>query len=82
MRRREIGRSLLVPQAGVHARAQHVAERGGREADARVERPEERVARARRIEAHLVDELLEHERVVGEERHAPLPVVEPDGARR
>src|SRR3989442_5116535 len=46
-----------------------------------VERPEERVARAGRVEAHLVDELLEDERVVGEQRDAPLPVVEADRAR-
>src|SRR3989442_7821430 len=46
-----------------------------------VERPEERVARAGRVEAHLVDELLEDERVVGEQRDAPLPVVETDRSR-
>src|SRR3989442_4609904 len=46
-----------------------------------VERPEERVARAGRVEAHRVDELLEDERVVGEQRDAPLPVVEADRAR-
>src|SRR5439155_17989600 len=63
------------------SRAQDVAERARREPDAHVERPEERVARARRVEAHLVHELLEDERVVGEERDAPFPVVEADRAR-
>src|SRR5690606_8753491 len=32
------------------------------------------------VEAHLVDQLLELERVVGEQRHAPFPVVEAHGA--
>src|SRR5207248_3337007 len=64
-----------------HPGAQDLAERRGGEADADVEGSEERVAGAGGIEAHLVDQLLEDEGVVGKERHAPLPVVEPDGAR-
>src|SRR5262249_1496083 len=66
--------------ATARARSEHLAERSGREADTDVERPEQRESRARRIEAHLVDQLLEDQRVVGEQRHPPLPVVEPDGA--
>src|SRR5689334_3783401 len=62
-------------------RAQDLSERAGGEPDADVEGPEERVARARRVEAHLVNELLEDQGVVGEERDAPLPVVEADRAR-
>src|SRR5262249_44632751 len=59
---------------------QHLAQRARGEPDPYVERPEERESRARRVEAHLVNELLEDERIVCEQRHAPLPVVEPDGA--
>ena len=32
------------------------------------------------VEAHVRDELLEVERIPGEQRDAPLPRVEPDGA--
>src|SRR5437764_8871451 len=39
------------------------------------------VLRARLVEAHLRYELLEVHRVLGEERHAPLPLIEPDRAR-
>ena len=44
-----------------------------------VERPEQPVERAGLVEAHLVDQLLEHHGIVGEEVDAPLPVVEADG---
>src|SRR5438105_10782789 len=38
------------------------------------------VLRARLVEAHLGDELLEVHRILGEERHAPLPPIESDRA--
>ena len=37
-----------------------------------------RVARARFVEAHLVDQFFENQRIVGEKVHAPFPVVETD----
>src|ERR1700685_3223862 len=39
-----------------------------------------RVARARFVEAHLVDQFFENQRIVGEKVHAPFPVVETDRA--
>src|SRR5579883_3288909 len=48
---------------------------------AHIKRAEQRVHGADLIEAHLVDELLEHQRIVGKQIHAPLPIVEPDRAR-
>src|SRR5437762_614938 len=33
------------------------------------------------VEAHLVNQLLEHHWIVGEQIHAPLPIVEADRAR-
>src|SRR5262245_40997272 len=53
----------------------------GRELQADVERAELAVPGAGLVEAHLVHELLEDDRVVREEVDAPLPVVEPDRAR-
>ena len=41
---------------------------------------EKRVLGADLVEAHLVDQLFENHRIVGEQVHAPLPVVVPDGA--
>src|SRR5271154_4894478 len=57
------------------------AEVGCLESDAEVERAELRVRRARFVEAHLVNEFLEHERIVGEKIDAPFPIVEADRAR-
>src|SRR5512146_708060 len=45
-----------------------------------MEVPELRVLRRDLIESHLGDELLELEWISREERHAPLPGVEADGA--
>src|SRR6516162_8073382 len=39
------------------------------------------VARAGLIKAHLIDQLLEYERIVGKQINPPLPIVEADGAR-
>src|SRR3954453_16244560 len=51
-----------------------------RAADANEELPEQRVDSADLVKTHLVDELLELQRVVAEQIHAPLPIVEADGA--
>src|SRR3990172_3718027 len=56
------------------------AEIGGREAQAYVEGAELTVHGARLIEAHLIDKLFEYQRVMGEEIHAPLPIIEADRA--
>src|SRR5690606_24042902 len=48
----------------------------GRELQPGVKRAELAVLGARLVEAHLVDELLERHRIVGEQIDAPLPVVE------
>src|SRR5690606_37047939 len=53
---------------------------GGIEAHARVELAELAVARARLVVANLGDDALEVERVMREQRDAPLPVVEADRA--
>ena len=50
------------------------------EPDAYVEAAEEGVLGADFVEAHLVDEALENDRIVGEEVNGPLPVIETDGA--
>ena len=54
---------------------------GGRADVAGVERTELRVPRTRLVEPHRVDDLFEELRPPGPERHAPLPVVEPDAHR-
>src|SRR3954469_906060 len=51
-----------------------------RAADANEELPEQRVDGADLVKTHLVDELLELQRVVSKQVHSPLPVVETDGA--
>src|SRR5690606_24807452 len=51
-----------------------------REPDAHVEAAELAEAGTRLVEAHVGDDALDVEEVVGEERDAPLPVVESDGA--
>src|SRR3954464_2690632 len=51
-----------------------------RAADANEELPEQRVDGADLVKAHLVDELLELQRVVRKQVHAPLPIVKADGA--
>src|ERR1700689_2655046 len=56
------------------------AEVGGLQADADVERGELPLRRAGFIEAHLVNEFLEHYRIVGEKIDAPFPIVESDRA--
>src|SRR5437867_1353307 len=53
---------------------------GGRELQADEERAELGVVGARLVETHLVNQLLEDHRVVGEQIDAPLPVVETDRA--
>ena len=53
---------------------------GRRQHEAGEERAELGVARRHRIEAHLVHDVLQRDRVVGEQRDAPLPVVEPGRA--
>src|SRR5262245_65954782 len=50
-----------------------------RELQADVERAEGGVAGAPFVEAQVVDQLLEDQRVVGEQIDAPFPVVENDG---
>src|SRR5919109_3504617 len=45
------------------------------------ERPEVGVHGGDLVEAHLVEDLLERHRVVGQEGDAPLPVVEGEGTR-
>src|SRR5262249_38880103 len=52
-----------------------------RAADADVKRPEDGVHRAHLIEAHLVNQLLEDQRIIGKEINTPLPVIETDGTR-
>src|SRR5439155_26132316 len=52
---------------------------GGGELQADEERAELAVPRTCLVEAHLVDQLLEDERVVGEKVDTPLPIVEADG---
>src|SRR5262245_40486852 len=44
-------------------------------------RPEKTIHSAGFVEAHFVDELSEHQRVVGEKIHAPFPIVEADRTR-
>src|SRR5574340_1156184 len=53
---------------------------GSRTANADVKGSKQRIYGADLVEAHLVDELLEHQRIVREQVHSPLPVVEADGA--
>ena len=43
-------------------------------------RAEQRIDGAHLVEPHLVNQPLEHQRIVGEQIHAPFPVVETDGA--
>src|SRR5271154_5655431 len=56
------------------------AEVGGLESDAEVKRAELRVRGAGFVKAHLVNEFLEHNRIVGEKIDAPFPIVESDRA--
>src|SRR3954462_2337373 len=51
-----------------------------RTAQTYIKRPEERVHRAHFIEPHLVDQLLEDHRLVGEQGDTPFPIVKADGA--
>src|SRR6266478_5945302 len=59
---------------------QKSAQLARRTTQAHVELPEERIHRADVIEAHLVNQLLEDQRIVGEQVDAPLPVVKSDRA--
>src|SRR5580704_3070561 len=61
--------------------AEQLTELGRFAANRKVERAEFRIAGARLVEAHLVDQLLEHQRIVGEEIDAPFPIVEADRTR-
>src|SRR5207237_209233 len=45
-----------------------------------IEMPELCIHRADFVEAHLVNQLLEHHWIVGEQIHAPLPIIEADRA--
>src|SRR5438270_7597448 len=49
-------------------------------ANADVKRAEQGIDGADLVEAHLVNQLLEDQRIVGEQVHAPLPIVESDRA--
>ena len=51
------------------------------EHEAGEERAELGVARRHLVEAHLVDDLLQRDGVVGEQRDAPLPVVDARSSR-
>jgi len=76
---RRVSLALALVLTGRHRFARE--ERGQvarREPPANVEGAELAVAGARFVVAHLVDDVLEVRRVLGEERHAPLPVVEAD----
>ena len=53
----------------------------GRKAQSDVERAEQAVNRAGFIEAHLVNEFLENQRVIGEEIDSPFPIIEADRTR-
>src|SRR5581483_4745450 len=52
-----------------------------RDPDSNVKRPEPPVRCARLVEAHLIDQLLEHQRIVGKKIDSPLPIVESHGTR-
>src|ERR1039458_5318419 len=45
------------------------------------ELPKQRIHRTDFVEAHFVNQFLEHQRIEGKQIHAPLPIVEADGAR-
>src|SRR5262245_5507161 len=60
---------------------EQAAQVASREAKPDEKSPEKTVNCARFVEAHLVDQLLEDQRVIGEKIHAPLPIVEADGTR-
>ena len=64
---------------GRNLTSQICGELSGSELKARVERSKLGELRAGFVEPHLVNQLLEDERVVGKEIHAPFPVVKPDG---
>src|SRR5262249_1100243 len=57
---------------------QEPAQAAPRAAHADVKVPEKRINRADLIKPHLVNELLEHQRVVSKQINPPLPVVETD----
>src|SRR5208337_1679400 len=59
---------------------QQVLQAVGGAAQSYVKSSEERVDGAYVVETHLVDQLLEHQGIVGEEVDAPLPIVEADGS--
>src|ERR1039457_1010005 len=44
------------------------------------ELPKQRIHRTDFVEAHFVNQFLEHQRIGGKQIHAPLPIVEADGA--
>ena len=84
--RAAVGRAVTPLTRSPAAERRHLAlevprQLGRRELQADVEGPELRVPGRGLVEAHLVDQLLEDERVVGEQVDAPLPVVEADRAR-
>src|SRR5438105_2999329 len=60
--------------------AQEFFERSRRHADPYIKLAKESVHRADFVEAHLVDQLLEDERIVREKIDSPFPIVEADGA--
>src|ERR1700688_2373121 len=58
--------------------AQQFLQGRSRAADSHVELPEQGIHRADVIEAHLIDQLLEDQRIVGEKIDTPLPIIEAD----
>src|SRR5262245_3230512 len=53
----------------------------GRKTEIDVERPELAKPRTHLVETHLVNDLLERIDLVGDERHAPFPIIQPGRAR-
>src|SRR5262245_25626410 len=60
--------------------AEQASQTGTGAAHADIEFSKERIDRADFVKAHLVDQALEDQRIVGEQVDAPLPVVEADRA--
>src|SRR5208337_3856664 len=59
---------------------QQVVQPVRRTAQSDIEASEQRIHGADVVEAHLVDQLLENQGIVGEEVDAPLPIVKTNGA--
>src|SRR5579863_6274580 len=79
------GCPILSPAAGGKGReallrltVQQLPQFAPRAPNAHIERPKQRIHRAHFIEPHFVDELFEHQRIIGKQIHAPLPIVKPN----